>query len=84
MCIYIYIHYKACIFGPAASIAGVSELDPAAASIAGVSELDPAVGVAFVGGDRLVAGCSAGGDGRGYFGGTTICFLTCLGGVEQF
>ena len=97
MCIYIYIYYKSCIFGPATTLA----LDPglmsctigaavmsctigaAAASISGVSELDPAVGTAFVGGGKNAAGSSAGRvalDGRGYFGGTAIGLLRCLGG----
>ena len=88
MCIYIYIYYKSCIAGLAATLAldpGLmsSTIGAAAASISGVSELDPAVGTAFVGGDKLAAGSSAGRvalDGRGYFGGTAIGLLRCWGG----
>ena len=50
MYIYIYIYYKSCIFGPAASIAGASKSAPAATRTCVVSELDPAVGTAFDGG----------------------------------
>ena len=70
-CVFTYTYTtKTCILGPAASIAGASELDPAK-------------GVASVGGARLAGGSSARGllDGRGYFGGTTTCLLTCLGGA---
>ena len=60
VCTYAYTT-KTCILGPAASTAGVSELDPA-------------IGVALVGGDRSALGAAF--DGRGYFGGTITFLLT--------